>query len=284
MADSENKDGIIKPFITESTPPPRVDQHKTKPLKLADLFPGAELKGELEKMTRDQILELINQREDLNEAYQENERNKHTQEVLLDPLTGLYSKTSLDRRLNEAYNAGVHGTNASVIFIDTDKFKLVNDITDHTTADKLLIRLSEIFRSCVRESDVVARRSGDEFVIVLEGANQNAAAIIAERIRSEVEEHKLMAYGSGPRAGETAQLTISAGVASLFNEDGKIQFKDALDFLTAADGVVKSAKNPAPTEQNPHPTHGNRVCLYTGKDNPPVEYIPPPETSNTSQP
>jgi diguanylate cyclase (GGDEF)-like protein len=89
----------------------------------------------------------------------------------LDELTGLANRRALTLHLAGLLDRVAHGpaTGAVVLYLDLDDFKVVNDTYGHATGDQLLRVIAERLRSCVRESDLVARFGGDEFVIVLEG-------------------------------------------------------------------------------------------------------------------
>ena len=85
-----------------------------------------------------------------------------------DALTELPNRLSLELRLEQALiDARRHDWNVGVLFIDLDRFKVINDTLGHNIGDKLLIEVARRFTVAVRESDMVARLGGDEFVIVL---------------------------------------------------------------------------------------------------------------------
>ncbi|MBI2308983.1 MAG: EAL domain-containing protein [Rhodocyclales bacterium] len=103
-----------------------------------------------------------------------------------DALTELPNRFSLERRLEHALiDARRHNWHVAVLFIDLDRFKVINDTLGHHVGDQLLIEVSRRFRDKVRESDMVARLGGDEFVIVLPDLpNADAAADVALKIIS----------------------------------------------------------------------------------------------------
>ncbi len=116
-----------------------------------------------------------------------------------DALTGLPNRLSLELRLEQALvDARRHDWKVGVLFIDLDRFKVINDTLGHNIGDKLLIEVARRFTAAVRESDMVARLGGDEFVIVLPDLeNPDAAAHVGLKIISSlltpicVEEHEL---------------------------------------------------------------------------------------------
>ncbi|TXT33823.1 MAG: Diguanylate cyclase/phosphodiesterase with PAS/PAC sensor(S), partial [Comamonadaceae bacterium] len=111
---------------------------------------------------------------------------KHVEQQLFhqathDALTGLFNRACFKDRLQHAiHNAHRSGDNLSVIFIDLDNFKVVNDTLGHDIGDKLLKRLAQRMRSALRESDSVARFGGDEFVILIEqtATSQDRDAVV----------------------------------------------------------------------------------------------------------
>ncbi|WP_224081764.1 diguanylate cyclase domain-containing protein [Cupriavidus laharis] len=111
------------------------------------------------------------------------------QKTLSDYLTGLLNRKGFDRRLASAMEQAEGGGRAmALLLVDLDNFKLVNDTYGHAVGDKLLITLSARLRSCVRESDAIARVGGDEFAVILEGVSPNAAERVAEAIISATSE------------------------------------------------------------------------------------------------
>jgi len=97
-----------------------------------------------------------------------------------DALTGLANRDRFDERLRDALAGGRAG--AAVLFVDIDDFKSINDSLGHTAGDELLELLAERLRDAFREDDSVARFGGDEFAVLLTGADERAAILAAERI------------------------------------------------------------------------------------------------------
>lgn len=102
-----------------------------------------------------------------------------------DALTGLRNRRSLDDKLQAALN-NCNETDYYYLFIDLDRFKLVNDTSGHLAGDELLKMVSRIIQKCLRHSDTAGRVGGDEFGILLESCSEEAAMNIANRIRTEV--------------------------------------------------------------------------------------------------
>ena len=116
--------------------------------------------------------------------------------ALTDPLTGLGNRSLLlDRLERRLARADREGTDATVLFLDLDRFKLVNDTLGHLVGDELLVAVAERLRTCLREGDVCARLGGDEFAVLLDGRSD--AETVAQRIvralerRFEIDGHEL---------------------------------------------------------------------------------------------
>lgn len=108
---------------------------------------------------------------------------------------------------NEAIESAKGGF--SILFLDVDKFKDVNDKHGHLVGTKLLYEMARIIKHCIRKTDLAFRYGGDEFVMLLDNAKIEVAQLIAERIRSEVENTVFLA-----REGLKIRLTVSIGVAN----------------------------------------------------------------------
>ena len=105
------------------------------------------------------------------------------EQAVRDPLTGLANRTLLVSRVRQAIELGGAGGRLAVLFLDLDRFKLVNDSLGHAAGDELLVAVAARLREAVRRGDLVARFGGDEFVVLCEQVESCAeAAEIAERI------------------------------------------------------------------------------------------------------
>jgi diguanylate cyclase (GGDEF)-like protein/PAS domain S-box-containing protein len=130
--------------------------------------------------------ELIFQIQDITDKKLAEQRLHH--DATHDALTGLANRTHFMNRLNSALNRSRRQTdhNVSVLFIDLDHFKNVNDSLGHQVGDRLLVAIADRLRSCIRPSDTVARFGGDEFAILVEGGpDRDEVVSIAERVQQE---------------------------------------------------------------------------------------------------
>jgi two-component system cell cycle response regulator len=131
--------------------------------------------------------------------------------AITDPLTGLYNRRYLETHLNHLMEHYVNrGKVLSVLAIDADYFKAINDSHGHAAGDKVLQELALRIKQSTRSVDMCCRTGGEEFVLVLPGTDLPAAMAIAERLRKLVA-GKGMPIGNG----KDIRLTVSIGVSSL---------------------------------------------------------------------
>jgi diguanylate cyclase len=146
-----------------------------------------------------------------------------------DPLTGAGNRRGLDAKLAEVVNSFRRtGTQSSLILLDLDHFKKVNDLYGHAVGDQILKRVTEIINLRIRVTDSLYRIGGEEFIVALEGADLHKAAHLAEQLRTLVDANELVPDHA---------VTISLGVAEL--KDGE----SANDWLHRADEALYRAKD-----------------------------------------
>lgn len=152
---------------------------------------------------------------------------EQTQEQsLTDVLTGLPNRRFFDRQLEqELARAGRHDGHVSLLVLDMDRFKQINDEFGHQTGDRALKEIAGVLHSSLRVYDVCARFAGDEFVVVLGDCDQPQA----ERRRQELQQSVASTLFC-PVPGRTVQLSVSVGAAT-FPHDGR----NADDLMSVAD-------------------------------------------------
>ncbi|MDR0311051.1 MAG: GGDEF domain-containing protein [Acidobacteriota bacterium] len=152
-----------------------------------------------------------------------------------DSLTMLYNRTYLEQHFGNQFELSVNtGQPLTVIFIDVDYFKEINDTYGHASGDIVLIAVARTIRAAIRNYDIAVRYGGDEFVAVLSNTPQDVALSVSERIRSMVAEQTYILEG-----GVEIRATVSIGYATLTPESG---IKTAMELLEAADKKLYSAK------------------------------------------
>ncbi len=126
-----------------------------------------------------------------------------------DDLTDLYNQRYLPLVLEQELNrASRTDKEFSVLFCDVDFFKLVNDTKGHMVGSRVLVELSKLFHGSIRSTDFAFRYGGDEYVIILSGANSLNATLVAERLRRKTEDTTFKVSGSDVR------VTVSIGIAT----------------------------------------------------------------------
>ncbi|NPV55658.1 MAG: diguanylate cyclase [Anaerolineae bacterium] len=131
------------------------------------------------------------------------------QMAITDPLTGLYNRRHFFNQMHLARQEYIEsGRPYTVLLVDVDHFKTVNDTLGHQTGDLVLQMITERCRLCLRSVDVIARYGGEEFIILLPGTRAQQAEPIAERLRRQVADAPIPTH-----AGE-ANITISQGITS----------------------------------------------------------------------
>lgn len=141
----------------------------------------------------------------LRELFEEVSRHEVGMDVLTKLLNRRFLPTIFKREIAHANRVG---TPLSILVIDVDKFKQINDTWGHNTGDEILRRVSQVFYDNVRSSDYIFRYGGDEFIIVLTESTAHDTLRTAERIRSRVEKTKVKAPN-----GEDILLSLSIGAA-----------------------------------------------------------------------
>jgi diguanylate cyclase (GGDEF)-like protein len=153
--------------------------------------------------------------------------------TIVDGLTGLPNRRALDEFLaREVARSARHRRPLSVVLLDVDRFKAVNDTRGHLCGDAALRAVAEALRGVAREEDICARYGGEEFALVLAEADHDAALAAAERARAAVERQAVRFDG------EEVWVTVSAGVATTYGEADT----SPAQLLFVADGRLYEAK------------------------------------------
>ncbi len=128
--------------------------------------------------------------------------------VRIDALTGLLNRRGLDEQLIRAASAAHrHDTPLTVMLLDVDHFKRLNDTYGHQTGDAVLVQLAEVICDVMRVEDVVGRWGGEEFLLMAPGAPADAAMVLGERLRARIAEHVFTGLD-----GQELRVTVSIGV------------------------------------------------------------------------
>lgn len=153
------------------------------------------------------------------------------QQAVTDPLTGLSNRRRLDQLLGrEVERAQRFGHELSLLIVDADDFKQINDQHGHLVGDGVLETIADVIRSTTRTIDITARYGGDELALVLLETGAQGATILADRLRENVRTAKIRGLPRG-------SLTISVGAATLPDSAG-----DAKSLIGAADQALLVAK------------------------------------------
>ena len=164
---------------------------------------------EVERKRAEEALQDANQQLRVHLAEIEQLQSELREQVLRDPLTGLYNRRYLDEAVaREIARSEREGRHLSVIISDIDYFKKVNDLYGHQVGDRFLVQIASLLKAYVRGYDVVCRYGGEEFLLVLPGADTASACKRAEIIREKCAELFIQHNGSN------LHVTLSFGVAT----------------------------------------------------------------------
>lgn len=128
--------------------------------------------------------------------------------AVTDPLTGVNNRSAMNSTIiRETELARRHDTPLSLIELDIDHFKKINDNYGHACGDQILKSVTEVINNCIRSSDILFRSGGEEFVLVLSNTKKKGALLLAERIRAKIEEYDFQ-YDE-----KNISVTVSLGIA-----------------------------------------------------------------------
>ena len=153
-------------------------------------------------------------------------------QATIDGLTELFNRYWLDKMLPRAMErCRRSGEPLSLVMLDIDHFKRVNDLFGHPIGDEVIRRVSRNLRANIRALDLPARYGGEEFILICPNTSKGAALNLAERLRAQIAGNPL---GIG---GLTVEVTISVGVAQMSSED------HVADLLGRSDEALYRAKD-----------------------------------------
>jgi diguanylate cyclase (GGDEF)-like protein len=138
-----------------------------------------------------------------------------------DYLTGLYLRSVFDFSIVQLFKEHKrYGNDLSVIMLDIDNFKNVNDNFGHITGDKVLNKLGKVILKTIRDANFPARYGGEEFSIILPGTPEKKAIVLAERLRNNVNEN----FSNEPKI--TISIGVTSNIATARNGMEMIRFAD----------------------------------------------------------
>jgi two-component system cell cycle response regulator len=190
------------------------------------------------------MLKIKSLQERLREA-----RRQLEEQSVTDALTGLKNRRFFDERLHEEFRrAQRYGDTLSLIMIDLDHFKDVNDRHGHPAGDVVLREAAALIRASIRDPDICARYGGEEFAVILPKTHMTGALAVAERIWKELENREYVVPANGTPAPRKVRVTASLGIAFYPSKD--ISSGELL--VRFADQALYNAKRGG----------RNSICLY----------------------
>lgn len=235
--------------------------HHTSILRFKDRI--AKLSGSIEQAARDELCQeaekllspTVRLAAQLSHAYDEIRQQTNLlmtfHELRTDKLTGLSNRQALDDALEVMFSMmSRYDTQFSLVIFDIDHFQEVNDKQGHSEGDRILQQVARLLDGCVRETDIVTRYGGEEFIIVLPQTDLSGACVICDRLRT--------------RAQEELPVTMSGGLAMALDGDSP------KTLLARADAALYSAKT----------TGCNSVSYHTGSQ---IEALEPSQQEQAGE-
>jgi diguanylate cyclase (GGDEF)-like protein len=165
--------------------------------------------------------------------------------AIYDTLTNVHNRRYFEERLKtETQKSFSANTPLSLVMVDIDHFKQVNDTFGHPDGDRVLCKIASLLKGSVRKDDTVARYGGEEFVLILPGAKLEVTSVIAERIRRLIETTTFEI-----EKGQI-HISISIGISNLPVHPARSKE----ELIKMADHALYNAKKEG----------RNRVCIFTG--------------------
>jgi diguanylate cyclase (GGDEF)-like protein len=187
---------------------------------------GDSLRNAFELLVRQRTEILLTYKHRLEEA-----NAKLLDLAVTDPLTGLYNRRRFEEVLNMEVTRSRRYGPMSLLMIDLNHFKQVNDRNGHQAGDDVLKAISRVLVACSRTTDTCARLGGDEFAVILPHADSAAAGVVRNRIQQQI------ATTSVPAADGELQVSLSVGIATMPDDAD-----DAAALIAAADAAMYAVK------------------------------------------
>jgi diguanylate cyclase len=192
------------------------------------------MRGDVDRMNRS--LSALNDRLEASHrevARLQNELKRARDEASLDPLSGILNRRGFDAEIRRICAAAARdGSPFSVVMLDIDHFKRVNDTYGHPFGDQVIRSVGQVLSQLTQRKDVAARYGGEEFALLLPETAADGASDVAERLRSAIARGRIM-RGSGKPVGN---VTVSAGVAQY------VRGEDPMSLVARADRALYASK------------------------------------------
>ena len=224
--------------ITEAECDAMMNEISTRTKEVASLFEvnisdGANFESILKRANETLVDLTLRSQQQAEKLVKQNIKLK--EQAATDGLTGLGNRASFEQFIAQEFAAALaSGGPISLLMIDVDHFKKVNDQFGHPIGDQVLKVLGQVLRTVARPMDMAARYGGEELALIMPNTPKAAAAAVAEKIRRAVST-KPMVFGT-----VSVPVTVSIGVASM---EHRLPFKEITHFVKAADLAVYAAKH-----------------------------------------
>lgn len=186
----------------------------------------------MQKVTNGMQTQFVSKSEEIAELHEQLQRER--KRAITDPLTGLYNRFALIDQLNAAIGEMPPGSPPSVVMLDIDHFKAINDTHGHLIGDRVIRFVAQVLQKNIKGKDTAARYGGEEFTLLLPETAAAGAKSVAEGVRAAIAKAQLVRADNKKPLG---QITISAGVANYR------QGEDVMEFVNRADQALYRSKN-----------------------------------------